>query len=61
MNIDLNHNVLLEEENTKLAPLRDKMESAASLQKLNLDITNLAAEELRVRSLQEKLKNQLKL
>ena len=35
VNIDLNHNnTLLEEENTKLSPLRDKkMESAASLQK----------------------------
>ena len=43
INIDLNHNnTLLEEENRKLAPLRDKkMESAASLQKLNLDMTNL--------------------
>ena len=37
INIDFNHNSsLLEEENKKLAPLRDKkMESAASLQKLN--------------------------
>jgi chromosome segregation protein len=62
VNIDLNHNnVLLEEENTKLAPLRDKkMESAASLQKLNLDITNLAEEELRVKSLQEKLEKSIK-
>ena len=41
INIDFNHNnTLLEEENKKLAPLRDKkMESAASLQKLNLDMT----------------------
>ena len=47
INIDYNHNnTLLEEENKKLAPLRDKkMESAASLQKLNLDISNLADEE----------------
>ena len=36
INIDFNHNnTLLEEENKKLAPLRDKkMESAASLQKI---------------------------
>ena len=46
-NIDLNHNnTLLEEENKKLAPLRDKkMESAARLQKLNLDMSNLEEEE----------------
>tara|TARA_B100000963_G_scaffold290155_1_gene259917 strand:- start:392 stop:2671 length:2280 start_codon:yes stop_codon:yes gene_type:complete len=57
INIDYNHNkTLLDEENKKLAPLRDKkMESAASLQKLNLDISNLVEEEARVKSLQEKL------
>ncbi len=57
INIDYNHNnTLLEEENKKLAPLRDKkMESAASLQKLNLDMSNLVEEEERVKSLQEKL------
>ena len=62
VNIDLNHNnTLLEEENTKLAPLRDKkMESAASLQKLNLDISNLVEEEARVKSLQEKLEKSIK-
>ena len=56
VNIDFNHNnSLLDEENKKLAPLRDKkMESAASLQKLNLDINNLEEEEIRVKSLQEK-------
>ena len=44
VNIDLNHNnTLLEEEAKKLSPLRDKkMESAASLQKLNLDMTSLS-------------------
>ena len=38
INIDFNHNnTLLEEENKKLAPLRDKkMESTAKVQKLNL-------------------------
>ena len=62
INIDLNHNnTLLEEENKKLAPLRDKkMESAAKLQKLNLDISNLINEEARVKSLQEKLEKSIK-
>jgi len=62
VNIDFNHNnTLLEEENKKLSPLRDKkMESAARLQKLNLDITNLAEEETRVKSLQEKLEKSIK-
>ena len=62
INIDYNHNnSLLEEENRKLSPLRDKkMESAASLQKLNLDMTNLVEEEARVNSLQEKLEKSLK-
>ena len=62
VNIDLNHNnTLLEEENKKLAPLRDKkMESAASLQKLNLDMASLIEEEARVRSLQEKLEKSIK-
>ncbi len=62
INIDYNHNnTLLEEENKKLAPLRDKkMESAASLQKLNLDMTGLVEEEARVKSLQEKLEKSIK-
>ena len=62
INIDFNHNnALLEEENKKLAPLRDrKMESAAKLQKLNLDITNLDEEEARVKSLQIKLEKSIK-
>tara|TARA_B100001121_G_scaffold188575_1_gene164669 strand:- start:389 stop:2833 length:2445 start_codon:yes stop_codon:yes gene_type:complete len=62
INIDYNHNnTLLEEENKKLAPLRDKkMESTATLQKLNLDMTNLVEEEARVKSLQEKLEKSIK-
>ncbi|MDC1130797.1 chromosome segregation SMC family protein [Pelagibacteraceae bacterium] len=62
INIDFNHNnTLLEEENKKLSPLRDKkMESAAKLQKLNLDIANLVEEESRVKSLQEKLEKSIK-
>ena len=62
ISIDFNHNnTLLEEEERKLAPLRDKkMESAAKLQKLNLDITNLDEEEVRVKSLQIKLEKSIK-
>ncbi len=62
INIDYNHNnTLLEEENKKLAPLRDKkIESAATLQKLNLDMTVLVEEEARVKSLQEKLEKSIK-
>ena len=62
INIDFNHNnTLLEEENKKLSPLRDKkMESAAKLQKLNLDITSLDEEETRVKSLQIKLEKSIK-
>ena len=62
INIDYNHNnTLLEEENKKLAPLRDKkIESAATLQKLNLNMTSLAEEEIRVKSLQEKLEKSIK-
>ena len=36
------------------------MESAAKLQKLNLDMTNLVEEESRVKSLQEKLEKSIK-
>ncbi len=62
INIDYNHNnTLLEEENKKLAPLRDKkMESAASLQKINLEMASLDEEEARVKSLQEKLEKSIK-
>ena len=62
VNIDLNHNnSLLNDENKKLAPLRDKkMESAATLQKLNLDLSNLEEEESRVKSLQVKLEKSIK-
>ncbi len=55
--IDLNHNnSLLDEENKRLSPLRDrKMESLAKLQKINLDMANLEEEESRVKNLQIKL------
>ncbi len=56
--IDLNHNSsLLEEENKKLSPLRDKkMENLAKIQKINLELSNLEQEENRIRNIQEKLK-----
>ena len=59
--IDLSHNnQLLEEENKRLAPLRDrKMETQANLQKLNLEMSNLDEEESRIKSLQVKLQNSL--
>ncbi len=59
--IDLNHNnTLLEEENNRLSPLRDrKMESLAKLQKLNLDMANLEEEEKRIKGIQIKLQNSL--
>jgi chromosome segregation protein len=59
--IDLNHNnSLLEEENNRLSPLRDrKMESLAKLQKLNLDMANLNEEENRIKNLQIKLQKSL--
>ena len=59
--IDLNHNnSLLNEENEKLSPLRDrKIESLAKLQKLNLDLENLEEEEQRVKKITVKLQNAL--
>ena len=59
--IDLNHNTeLLNEENAKLTPLRDrKLESLAKLQKINLDMTNLEEEEKRIKKLSAKLENSL--
>ncbi len=59
--IDLNHNnKLIEEENSKLSPLRDrKMESLAKLQKINLEMTNLEEEEKRIKKLSSKLQNSL--
>ena len=59
--IDLNHNTeLLDQENEKLAPLRDrKLESLAKLQKIILDMTNLEEEEKRIKKLNTKLENSL--
>ena len=59
--IDLSHNnQMLEEENKRLAPLRDRrMENLAKLQKLNLEMSNLDEEEFRIKNLQIKLQNSL--
>jgi len=59
--IDLSHNnQLLEEENKRLAPLRDRrMENLAKLQKLNLEMSNLDEKEARIKNLQIKLQNSL--
>ena len=59
--IDLNHNnSMLEEENKRLSPLRDKkMENIAKLQKINLDMENLEEEETRVKNLQIKLQKSI--
>ena len=59
--IDLSHNnQLLEEENKRLAPLRDKkMETQANLQKLNLEMSSLDEEESRIKNLQIKLQKSL--
>ena len=59
--IDLSHNTqLLEEENKRLAPLREvRIENLAKLQKLNLEMTSLDEEESRVKGLQVKLQTSL--
>ena len=59
--IDLSHNnQLLEDENKRLAPLRERrVENLAKLQKLNLEMTSLDEEESRVKGLQVKLQNSL--
>ena len=59
--IDIGHNNnLIEEENKKLQPLRDKkIENLSKLQKINLEITNLNQEEKRVKDLNIKLQNNI--
>tara|TARA_B100000029_G_scaffold514196_1_gene616085 strand:- start:52 stop:2631 length:2580 start_codon:yes stop_codon:yes gene_type:complete len=59
---DITHNnELIEEENKKLQPLRDKkIENLSTLQKINLDIENLNEEEKRVKDLNIKLSNNIK-
>ena len=59
-NID-NTNVLFEEENKKLQPLKDKkIENLSKLQKINLEITNLQKDEERIKDLNKKIQNNLK-
>ena len=56
-----NTNSLLEEENMKLQPLKDKkIENLSRLQKINLDITNLQKEEERIKDLNKKIQNNLR-
>ena len=59
--IDIGHNnSLIEEENKKLQPLRDKkIENLSKLQKINLEISNLNQEEKRVKDLNIKLQNNI--
>ena len=59
---DITHsNSLIEGENKKLQPLRDKkIENLSKLQKINLEITNLNEQEKRVKDLNVKLLNNLK-
>ncbi len=54
-------NSLLEEENRKLQPLKDKkIENLSRLQKINLEITNLQKEEERIKDLNKKIQNNLR-
>ena len=56
-----NTNSMLEEENRKLQPLKDKkIENLSRLQKINLDITNLQKEEERIKDLNKKIQNNLR-
>ena len=59
---DINHNnEIIEEENKKLQPLKDKkIENYSTLQKINLEITNLNEEEKRVKEFNVKLSNNIK-
>jgi len=60
---DLSHtNALVEEENKKIQPLRDKkMENVSRIQKLNLEIENLNDREKDVKELNKKLIGNIKL
>ena len=54
-------NTLLQEENKRLQPLKDKkIENLSKLQKINLEITNLQKEEERIKDLYKKIQNNLK-
>ena len=57
----VHNNELIEEQNKKLQPLRDKkIENLSTLQKINLEIGNLNEEEKRVKNLNVKLLNNIK-
>ena len=58
----ISHNSsLVEEENKKLQPLKDKkIENLSKLQKINLEVTNLQEEEKRVKDLNSKLLGNIK-
>tara|TARA_B100000029_G_scaffold482563_1_gene532819 strand:- start:120 stop:2699 length:2580 start_codon:yes stop_codon:yes gene_type:complete len=60
---DLSHNnTLVEEENKKIQPLRDKkMENLSKIQKLNLEIANLNDREKDIKELNKKLLTNIKL
>ena len=59
-NID-SSNTLLQEENKRLQPLKDKkIENLSKLQKINLEIANLQKEEERIKDLNKKIQNNLK-
>ena len=56
-----NTNSLLDEQNKKLQPLKDKkIENLSRLQKINLEITNLQKEEERIKDLNKKIQNNLR-
>ncbi len=57
-----NNNNLLDEENKKLQPLRDKkIQNLSTIQKINLEISSLSEEEDRVKNLNTKLLNNIKI
>ncbi len=60
---DMGHNnELIDEENKKLQPLKDKkIENLSTLQKINLEISNLDEKEKRVKDLNIKLLNNIKI
>ena len=60
--IEIQHNnSLVEEENKKLEPLKDKkIENLSKLQKINLEVTNLEEEEKRIKDLNNKLLGNIK-
>ena len=59
---DIEHtNNLIEEENKKLQPLKDKkIENLSKLQKINLEVTSLQEEEERIKDLNKKLLGDIK-